>query len=339
MKALIRRAKFVVGPLFALLACTSSFVEAQSMRIRNAGPSHVAPMPMRLAMPPASVPAKTMSPTVTAKMPSSVTTPRTTTTPSTTPTRMTNLTQSQLQALEQRRLSFAGLRDENRVIAGEDLFLLARLAAGINGYNPYATTVNPYANPYGPTVNPYAGTGTPANSSGGYAAGSTYSSSYYINPYDPYASNPYSSLNPNGGYGNIASPAVLPTQDSKTQTREVLGGVKEMSTLLTGLGVPNSEGRIVWPKGLDALRPDSESRALRQQVSVDFRIVVSQLLAGTENATFVNQGNVALARLDVLLRENEKSVAPAVYSEAKQFLGKLRQALQVLQPGSAKQAE
>ena len=124
---------------------------------------------------------------------------------------------------------------------------------------------------------------------------------------------------------------MLPTQDSETQARDVRGG---LSTLLTGMGVPNVKGQVIWPAGLETLRPASESHALRQQIGADFRIVASQLLAGTENSTFAIQGNIALARLDVLLRENEKSMAPAVYSEAKQFLGKLQLALQVLQPGS-----
>jgi hypothetical protein len=59
----------------------------------------------------------------------------------------------------------------------------------------------------------------------------------------------------------------------------------------------------------------------------------SQVLAGAENATFFNESNIALARLEVLLHDNEKSMAPAVYSEANQFLEKLQHALQVLQPG------
>ncbi|HWY88502.1 MAG TPA: hypothetical protein VNX28_17450, partial [Gemmataceae bacterium] len=213
-------------------------------------------------------------------------------------------------------------------------------------FNPYGTTFNPYTNPYAnpyvppansyatPT-NPYAGMGAPANSAGGYGPGSTYSSTYFISPYNPYASTPYSSsLNPTAGNGIAAAPAVLPTQDSETQAREVRGGVREMSTLLTGMGVSNVKGQVTWPAGLETLRPASESHALRQQVSADFRIVASQLLAGTENATFAIQGNIALARLDVLLRENEKFMTPAVYSEARQFLGKLQLALQVLQPGS-----
>jgi hypothetical protein len=347
MKARIRRRQFVVVALFTLLACTTSLAEAQSMRMHNVAPVHIAPMPMQmrnvaqahvvpmpvhLAMSPAPMTVKTMSPSTAAKTPSSVTTPNTT------QSHMNTLTQSQRHTL----------REERRLVAGEDLFLLARLASGINGtspygtypyvpaVNPYASAVNPYvtaANPYAPTTNPYTSMTAPAYSSGGsggYGAGNSYPSAYFINPYAPSGSSPYSpSLKPTGGYAD--TPAPLPAQDSKTQQRDVLG-VREVSTLLTGLGVPNVKGQVIWPTGLETLRPTSESHALRQQVSVDFRILLSQMLAGAENATFANQGHIALARLDVLLRDNEKSMAPAVSAEAKQFLAKLQQALEVLRP-------
>jgi hypothetical protein len=141
-----------------------------------------------------------------------------------------------------------------------------------------------------------------------------------------------------GGYGNQRSGddygnSMQSYQDyygssgSRSATKEPV-----RNDLLSAMGVPNQDGKLSWPLGLQALLPDLEVSALRDQLDGLVQIAAKDGANGQANPQLVQQGKQAVKRLRFLLRTNGKDKFYAsTYRDAARFLDNLDNGLGLLQ--------
>jgi hypothetical protein len=205
------------------------------------------------------------------------------------------------------------------------------------GYYPWYPT--PY---YGGYANP--GYGTPytggysmpssAYPSSGYSAQSSYPSYsggsqtplyYGVDPslYVP----SYSGIAASAGAGQT-SPAM---QD---QYASMMNESRQVGKILTAVGVPNIAGQLSYPLGLQVLQPQTENLQLLDQIETLFQLLASQQATGYVNANLQKEAKAAIDRLQTMLQGRQHNMMPNVYTDAQQYLQKLRHGLEVLQAKS-----
>jgi hypothetical protein len=114
---------------------------------------------------------------------------------------------------------------------------------------------------------------------------------------------------------------------------------KAVSKLLTASGVPNDQGRIRWPLGLQVVGgPDSghEVDELREQIGELFQEAAKQAANGPANPKLLPEITRAVKRLRRLLirdREERFALSADTYDEAERFLNQLDDAEAVLRTG------
>jgi hypothetical protein len=164
--------------------------------------------------------------------------------------------------------------------------------------------------------NPYGGYGMMSSGSsyggggsygGGPYAGGGQGSSNYASPYQPYGADA-ASLMP---YGQPAPATTRP------------------DAVLESFGVTTQGGKPAWPLGIRILAPASEARALARQVDalLEWSEAKGGGLADPDGA---REAERAVARLRVLLADQQAGMAGATYDNADRFLKGLHRALKAL---------
>ena len=101
----------------------------------------------------------------------------------------------------------------------------------------------------------------------------------------------------------------------------------QMSTVLTAFGLPNKDGHLDWPIALKILRPDEETRNLRQQIDTVIRVLANRQASDNPNPLYISQARRALERLGSLMDSERYSLTTGTYKEGKGFLAKLERFL------------
>jgi hypothetical protein len=110
---------------------------------------------------------------------------------------------------------------------------------------------------------------------------------------------------------------------------------KNLSSLLTASGVPNKQGRLLWPMGLRILAAP-EAGEMRERIDALFQEAASQAAGGPVSSALIQETNQALEKFRKLLLKDkaERLGMPlAVYNESERFLNRLQNAAQLLEPG------
>jgi hypothetical protein len=97
--------------------------------------------------------------------------------------------------------------------------------------------------------------------------------------------------------------------------------------VLSSFGLANKNGHLDWPLGLIAL-PGEQSKSLRQQIE---SVIVVGVSNKTINPFLVEEGRLALERLQSLAQSNRLSMTPGTYKDSQEFLGQLDHVLKLLQ--------
>jgi hypothetical protein len=106
------------------------------------------------------------------------------------------------------------------------------------------------------------------------------------------------------------------------------------ATVLESFGVATEGGEPAWPLGLRILAPAAEARVLRHQVNALLVLMSTARADGSANPEAAQEANHALARLRVLLADQQAGMAEATYDQAAHFLKKLQRAFKALQQHS-----
>jgi hypothetical protein len=200
-----------------------------------------------------------------------------------------------------------------RGLSLSDQLALAYLRNAAFGMNPYS---NLYGGGYGGSGNGYGGgSGGYGGGGGGYGGSGGSNSRNSGTTSQDYAA---TSGNQEQAYGS--------------QTTQQKNAV-EMGTVLTALGVPNKDGHLDWPLALRFLRPDEETRELRQQIDTLVQVLASQQAASNPNARYVHQTRIALNKLRSLMDRERHSLTSGTYKEAERFLDKLEGFLNEMERG------
>jgi hypothetical protein len=120
-----------------------------------------------------------------------------------------------------------------------------------------------------------------------------------------------------------------PTGDRSAAARAGGGSERAVEVILKASGVPNRNGRVVWPLGLRLLRAKSQ----RQQLEAQLQLTAEQVTGGGANPKLLDEirhSVEALRRLLLEDRERRVSMPPALYREAERFLDKLKKTPQIL---------
>jgi len=108
-----------------------------------------------------------------------------------------------------------------------------------------------------------------------------------------------------------------------------------LGKILTAVGVPNDAGQLSYPLGLQVLQPQTENVQLLEQIETLFQLLAIQQANGQVNANLAQEAKVGIDRLQTMLKGRQNNMMPNVYSDAQQYLEKLRHGLEVLQPNAA----
>jgi hypothetical protein len=171
-----------------------------------------------------------------------------------------------------------------------------------------------------------------------YGGGTTYMSyGGYGYPYYgmPYYGSPYAQMQ---AYGDLSGyPAQQPQQAEAAQQPQPTPEEKNMSRLLKASGLPNDNGRLDWPIGLQVLAGPNTDQ-LRERIDALWNEAAKQAAGGPANANRTQEMHQAVDKLrrQLLKDKRERFALPlAVYQEAERFLDKLDRAEQALRAGSA----
>jgi len=184
-----------------------------------------------------------------------------------------------------------------------------------------------------------------ANFLEGSAYGMMYSSSSYgmmyypmMSGYPAYGSySPYSSMNQGngattssgssgssayGGSADIAQPYAQQPAAGTAQKAETA-----LVALLNVSGVPNENGRLVWPLGLRNLPPSHETDDLRKQVEGFFEVAALDFGKTPVQPELVREARQAVDKLHHLLHERRWDLPETSYRDSVNFLNSLETAL------------
>ncbi len=172
-----------------------------------------------------------------------------------------------------------------------------------------------------------------------------YSMGYGVGPGAPYGMPSYGGGMGYGGMGYGAPPYGSGSQSAAGSAvagyeadRSGAQAAEEMtvSQILTASGVPNEQGRPLWPVGLRAL-PGHRADELRAQVDALLERASEQSAAGPVNANINKELGSALDKLNGLLARDrdERFSLPTLetYEASEKFLGKLKHAQALLAKG------
>jgi hypothetical protein len=127
-----------------------------------------------------------------------------------------------------------------------------------------------------------------------------------------------------GGYSRIGSSSgrsgSLENQAYRTRSLD-------LSTALTAAGVPNHQGRLVWPLGLRILPPAPQTRELRDQLDAQLKMLMAMSLSGQDDSHTVRAARQAVDKLYGLLKDQRYVLATATYEDASHFIKNLQKAL------------
>jgi hypothetical protein len=169
----------------------------------------------------------------------------------------------------------------------------------------------------GGMYSPYGGYGmmSPGSSYGGggsYGGGSYggggQGSSSYAGTYQPYGADPTSLT----AFGQPAPATTGP------------------DTVLESFGVTTQGGKPAWPLGIRILAPASEARALARQVDALLEWSAAKG-GGLADPNGAREAGRAVARLRVLLADQQAGMAGATYGKADRFLKRLQRAFKALE--------
>jgi hypothetical protein len=165
---------------------------------------------------------------------------------------------------------------------------------------------------------------------GGYSGSPSYSSGY---PYPGYevsgiGSNANAYGNPTVAAATNANPATASTAPSSLTS-------KETGKVLTAIGVPNDGGQLSYPLGLQVLQPQTENLQLLDRIETLFQVMANQEIRGEVSANLAAETRGALDRLQTMLKARQTNMMPDTYSQAQQYLDKLRHGLQLVQAKAA----
>jgi hypothetical protein len=208
------------------------------------------------------------------------------------------------------------------------------------GYPSYVPSYSGYPS--------YSGGYSPSYGSGGYSPSYGGGGSYpnYGSSYPNYGNNAQNGLlyygdtgTPGGGkgtsYGGDYSSNKNQNQpDTKTKTTPTQSSLTSPDTgkVLTALGVPNNDGQLAYPLGLQVLQPAAENTKLLDQIETLLQLAVSQEIKGQVNANVILEASAAVDRLQTMLKGRQSNMMANNYQEAQQYIDKLRHALKDLQP-------
>ena len=192
-------------------------------------------------------------------------------------------------------------------------YMMGGYSQGYGGYPSSGYSSQPSYPSYGSSqMPPYSGDGS--------------SSSYYSLP--SYAGNAAAST---GGAST--------SKQDKTTGKEDASPAKTLASretgkILTAVGVPNDDGQLSYPLGLKVLQPGTENVQLLDQIETLFQLMAMQQAGGQVNPNFAQEANVAIDRLQTLLRGRQHNMMPNTYEEAQRYLEKLRHGLKVFEPST-----
>jgi hypothetical protein len=163
----------------------------------------------------------------------------------------------------------------------------------------------------------------------------------YYYPYPAYVYPSYLDSYPFGGVSVTPVSGATTSLYSNPLPGSALPSPEEMavSKVLTASGVPNDQGRLRWPLGLEILGGSltgHEVNELRAQLSALFQEAAEQAAKGAADPKLLQEITRTVNRLrDLLTRDRrERGRLPgAVYDEAERFLNRLRHAEAVLRAG------
>jgi hypothetical protein len=132
-----------------------------------------------------------------------------------------------------------------------------------------------------------------------------------------------SSGNP-GNYGQMTSTPAF-ANDS------VGGNAPDVSRILTAAGLPNDQGQLNWPLGLQALFPATANLELIQQLDASLQTAALQKEIGSVDSEVIKGARRDAGKLRAMLLQREPYLQAITYREADRFLKNLDSALKQLE--------
>ena len=164
----------------------------------------------------------------------------------------------------------------------------------------------------------------------------------YGSGYNPYGQSSYrydysgyggsGSSGYSAGYGGTGSAAMSTASPAPAESGDGTASQTESVSinLLAAFGLPNENGRLLWPLGLRVLAPAAETDPLRAQVDALAVLIAGQATQyGRADAALVHELNRAVDRLETRLAARSADFAEATAAEARRFLQNLRHTAKV----------
>ncbi|HEV8060488.1 MAG TPA: hypothetical protein VGP68_11470 [Gemmataceae bacterium] len=111
--------------------------------------------------------------------------------------------------------------------------------------------------------------------------------------------------------------------------------VPDASRILTAAGLPNDQGRLNWPIGLQVLFPVSEYGESFLQLEARLETAALAKANGSVDSKVLDEANQDVGKMRSKLRQRKSSMMAPTYAEADRFLQNLDGALKQLQGNKA----
>ena len=100
---------------------------------------------------------------------------------------------------------------------------------------------------------------------------------------------------------------------------------------MSAAGLPNDQGHLIWPLGVQVLFPISERTDLLNQLEARFQTAVVQKTAGAVDGELLEGASQDIGKFRKKLREREPFMGIPTYQQADHFLNKMDSAVNQLQ--------
>ncbi len=139
-----------------------------------------------------------------------------------------------------------------------------------------------------------------------------------------------------GGYNQLSSvPQPAPAYEANGGNGPMGANTAEASRILSAAGLPNDQGHLTWPVGLQVLFPVVENAELLDGLEARFQTAAVQKTTGAVDEELLKGVSKDIARFRSKLRGREPYMAIPTYNEADRYLAHMEDALKGLQ-GSSK---
>jgi hypothetical protein len=135
-----------------------------------------------------------------------------------------------------------------------------------------------------------------------------------------------------GGYNQLTSvPQAMPAYENNNANGPLGANAAEASRMLTAAGLPNDQGHMTWPVGLQVLFPITENADLINQLEARFQTAAVQKTTGAVDEELLKGARQDIAKFRQKLHGRQPYMAIPTYQEADRFLKTMDTAVDSLQ--------